>query len=158
VTKPGPSVTSGADTQPGSDSLFPSGFGGGSLIRAGGVGTSEIADSSIAAADLNLPSVAAALTARGEFTGTYAPWPAARPGNLWVALGDSLTIGSEDLANQAKGPAWPVYASIMSGQRLQCVRNAGDRGQHLRADARPVRHRRDALCAQRGDDPGGDQR
>jgi hypothetical protein len=72
VTKPGPSVTSGADTQPGSDSLFPSGFGGGSLIRAGGVGTSEIADSSIAAADLNLPSVSAALAARSEFTGTYA--------------------------------------------------------------------------------------
>jgi hypothetical protein len=67
VTKPGPSVTSGADTQPGSDSLFPSGFGGGSLIRTGGVGTAEIADASVAAADLNLPSVAAALAARTEF-------------------------------------------------------------------------------------------
>jgi hypothetical protein len=72
VTKPGPSVTSGADTQPGSDSLFPSGFGGGSLIRAGGVGTAEIADASIAAADLNLASVAAAIAARSELTGAYA--------------------------------------------------------------------------------------
>jgi lysophospholipase L1-like esterase len=72
MTKPGPSVTSGADTQPGSDSLFPSGFGGGAIVRTGGVGTSEIADSSVAATDLNLPSVSAALAARSEFTGTYA--------------------------------------------------------------------------------------
>lgn len=71
MTKPGPSVTSGADIQPGSDSLFPSGFGGGAAIRTGGVGTGEIADASVAAADLNLPSVAAALAARGEFTGIY---------------------------------------------------------------------------------------
>jgi hypothetical protein len=73
VTKPGPSVTSGADTQPGSDSLFPSGFGGGSLIRTGGVGTSELADGSVAAADLNLASVASAIAARSELTGAFAP-------------------------------------------------------------------------------------
>src|SRR5690242_11288001 len=59
MTKPGPSVTSGADTQPGSDSLFPSGFGGGvAKLGTGSVGTNEIADGSIAAADLNLVSIA----------------------------------------------------------------------------------------------------
>lgn len=72
MTKPGPSVTSGADTQPGSDSLFPSGFGGGAAIRTGGVGTGEIADGSVSSTDLNLSSVATALVTRSEFTGAYA--------------------------------------------------------------------------------------
>jgi hypothetical protein len=74
MPRPGPSVTSGADLQPGSDSLFPSGFtGGGARPSAGSVGTGEIADGSVSGADLNLSSVATALAARGEFTGTYGP-------------------------------------------------------------------------------------
>lgn len=89
MTKPGPSVTSGADTQPGSDSLFPSGFGGGAAIRTGGVGTAEIADASVAAADLNLPSVAAALAARTEFTGAYVQKVAAPTG---VSATDTAAI------------------------------------------------------------------
>lgn len=49
-----------------------------------------------------------------------------RPGNLTVFLGDSETAGADDVALfAARGSSWPVYASIMSGQRLQYVRNAG---------------------------------
>lgn len=86
MPRPGPNVTSDADTQPGSDSLFPTGFsGGGALVRSGSVGTGELADGSVASADLNLSSVATALAARGEFTGTYASLIGNPMANLSVA-------------------------------------------------------------------------
>lgn len=71
MTKPGPRVTSGADTQPGSDALVPTGFGGGGTanVRPNSVGSSEITDGSVTAADLNMASVAAAIAARSELTG-----------------------------------------------------------------------------------------
>lgn len=61
---------------------------------------------------------------------TYSPLSMGRPGNRWVALGDSLTAGGVDnTANTpVLGEAWPVYASIMSQQRLHLVRDAGIAG------------------------------
>lgn len=49
----------------------------------------------------------------------------ARPGNLVVFLGDSITAGSDTNDNLNRSVSWPNYAAIISGQRLQYVYNAG---------------------------------
>lgn len=58
----------------------------------------------------------------------YSPKTGRRPGNLFVFLGDSLTAGSDDVAGNSRGEAWPVYASIISKQKIRYVRNAGVAG------------------------------
>lgn len=72
-------------------------------------------------ADANLPVAAQATT----LATSYAQTKQARPGNLAVFLGDSITAGADDIANNARGEAWPVYATIFSGQKIRYVRNAG---------------------------------
>lgn len=62
---------------------------------------------------------------RASLSATYARVEQARPGNRWVALGDSITQGSVDNTNRALGEAWPVYAALMSQQRLHLVRDSG---------------------------------
>jgi lysophospholipase L1-like esterase len=61
----------------------------------------------------------------GFLTGTFSTVGGSRPGNRFVFLGDSTTVGSDDPVNQARGDSWPVYASILSGQKIRYVRNAG---------------------------------
>jgi len=56
---------------------------------------------------------------------TYAPLLRARPGNRAVFLGDSITAGGDDEPNLYRGVSWPTYASVLSGQRIQYVHNAG---------------------------------
>lgn len=58
-------------------------------------------------------------------SGTYASIKAARPGGRFVALGDSITSAATDNINQTLGESWPLYASVISQQRLHMVRNAG---------------------------------
>lgn len=59
-------------------------------------------------------------------SGTYAQFP----GNDTVFLGDSITLAS-DLpdgtggSGPRRGGGWPAWASMLSGQRLRYVRNAG---------------------------------
>ena len=61
-------------------------------------------------------------------SGTYAAINRATPGNLGVAIGDSLTQGSQDNTTQAVGESWFAYACAMSGQTIQFARNAGVAG------------------------------
>lgn len=75
----------------------------------------------LAAGDVTNPASAAAIA----LSATFAPIKSARPGNLCVFLGDSVTAGSDDTAGNAHGEAWPVYAAIISKQRIRYVRNAG---------------------------------
>lgn len=49
----------------------------------------------------------------------------ARPGNRTVFLGDSITAGSDIAAQDYRGMSWPTIASMISGQRIEYVRNAG---------------------------------
>lgn len=130
MTRPGPNVTSDADTQPGSDSLFPTGFsGGGALVRSGSVGTGELADGSVAAADLNLPSVAAAIAARTEFTNTYAGISTTPPRFApasFVVLGDSITADGGGVQVGSTGTpqgyftnvCWPFWGQILADSRV----------------------------------------
>ena len=64
--------------------------------------------------------------ALAELPSQYAPINV-RPGNLAIFLGDSITSASE--TSSLLGASWPVYASIMSRQRIQIVRNAGAPGE-----------------------------
>jgi lysophospholipase L1-like esterase len=48
-----------------------------------------------------------------------------RPGNYAVFLGDSITIGHDDPTNNIHADSWPTYAGLLSGQRIQTIRNAG---------------------------------
>lgn len=70
--------------------------------------------------------VRASDTPSSQLETRYAPLPTARPGNVAVFLGDSITIGSD--AATVHGECWPLYACIMSGQRIQYGRNAGVAG------------------------------
>lgn len=59
---------------------------------------------------------------------TYAPVAASGGGNLSVFLGDSVTAGSDMAASEYRSVSWPTFASIISGQRIQYVRNVGIAG------------------------------
>lgn len=73
------------------------------------------------------PSIAPRSTSLQDVDTVATPLPS-RLGNRWVALGDSTTLGSVDNTFNSYGDAWPVYASILSQQRLHLVRNAGVAG------------------------------
>jgi len=49
-------------------------------------------------------------------------------GNKIVFLGDSITCGSNDNANNAQGISWPLMAMLRSGGRVLMARNAGVAG------------------------------
>lgn len=55
----------------------------------------------------------------------FAPINGARPGNLFVSLGDSITAGGDDMTYQAFATSWPNLASVISKQQLQLGYNAG---------------------------------
>lgn len=59
-------------------------------------------------------------------SGTYAP--VAGYGARWVALGDSITLGSDNNTNPTHGASWPTYAMAGSSLRLNLVRNGGVAG------------------------------
>jgi lysophospholipase L1-like esterase len=52
--------------------------------------------------------------------------PAAILGGRWVALGDSITKGSD--GDRARGLSWPMFAAMATDERLHLVRNAGVTG------------------------------
>lgn len=66
-------------------------------------------------------------------TANKAPVTAARPGNRFVAFGDSTTKGNTfarpfGVNSIGINDAWPLYAAVNSGQKLQYVANAGISG------------------------------
>ena len=64
---------------------------------------------------------------------TYGRAVGSTPGNRWVALGDSLTLGADAITNGdviTHGDAsWTTYAGVLSNQAMQMVYNAGIGGQ-----------------------------
>lgn len=134
MPRPGPSVTSGADLQPGSDSLFPSGFtSGGARPSAGSVGTGELADGSVAAADLNLSSVAAALAARQEFTGTYGPRTDVRRGLLRAVPAMPLYPVTPTIALSASNAATGITSGVDIANSDASLRYSACNGNNLGA-------------------------
>lgn len=65
---------------------------------------------------------------RDELSSTFASVELGRPGNGFVFLGDSITLGSDSAVNLYRGDAWPVYASLLSGGKIGYIKNAGVAG------------------------------
>lgn len=85
-----------------------------------------VPDTSVDPLEQGIPARLSDATLRAAFV----PVQQARPGNLAVFLGDSLTLGGDDAVSQARGDSWPVYLSMLSGQRVRYVRNSGIAGQN----------------------------
>jgi lysophospholipase L1-like esterase len=70
----------------------------------------------------------------GDDAALSAIYSRSRPGNRWVALGTSLSRGFTDDApiagktNVAIQASWPTFTSVLSGQRINLIKNAGITG------------------------------
>lgn len=93
--------------------------GGGSVSLARYVQGTAPTDAGVAALVASQSS-----QTRAALNGRYAPLVSTRPGNRWVALGDSITAAQTDNTNNAWGSSWPLYAMLKSQGRLRLVRNA----------------------------------
>lgn len=91
------------------------------------VPTGTVAATTVQAAVAEVATDAAAALAASEAaaSATYASRFLGRPGNRWVALGDSIEDGATDQVARSNGESWPIYAAILSQQRMRLVYNAG---------------------------------
>jgi hypothetical protein len=80
----------------------------GDLTYSGSLTTSEITDGTIASADLNLASVAAALAARSEITGAFAPIRT----SAWLpSVAFQVVLGSPTFVATQSSPCWTLDQS-----------------------------------------------
>ena len=68
-------------------------------------------------------------TASAQNVGAFAPATSSRPGGGTVYLGDSITLGSDQFSTRTIGQSWPTFASLLTGQKLLRVHNAGVGGE-----------------------------
>jgi acyl-CoA thioesterase-1 len=80
--------------------------------------------------DVDAASVGYATTAAVDAADLALATATPRPlnGSRWVALGDSITAGSDTVATFARGQSWPTYLGATSQEAMHLVFNAGVTG------------------------------